>query len=858
MNDKRHNPPRLAERILAHVASTTEPAALLGDLEEEFCRRAEMDSIKAAKAWYWQQIMRSIPPFTVNSTVWSMIMISNYIKVAIRNMTRHKTYTIINLAGLAIGIACSVLMLMWVADELSFDRFHSKSDRIYRLLVEPYQASGKPLAVSAPILAGKMQDEFPEVENAVRMRNSSTLLMSAGESKFYESSGILADPSFFEIFDFPFIKGDPATALTDLYSIVLTESLAEKYFGKENPIGKTVRINNKTDFLVTGVIADIPGNSHLRFGFVRPFDLLKEAGRDFEDWGAVSYHTYALLYENASPAAVDEKLIALINREEPDRTVNYYLQPLKETHLHSDFVFDNAVTGNILYVYIFSAGAIFILLIACINFMNLATARSGIRAREVGMRKVVGAARSDIIRQFFGESILASMIALAVAIALIQTTLPFFNELSGKELAFNLLATPQLAFGLLALTLVTGLISGSYPALFLSSFKPVKVLKGSRGSTGSGSKFRRVLVVLQFSLTIILIIGTMVVHQQLGHIRSRELGYDSDHIIVMPMRGEIRTQHETLKEELIKDPAILSVTAASSIPTNISISASSGTWEGKPEDVSVQIHINTVDYSYLETFKMEMASGEFFSKDRTTDADNFVVNEAAVAAMGLSDPIGAGFDILGSEESTIIGVVKDFNYESARTNIEPMVMVIADQWKRYVCVRINGNDISGAISTMESNWKDLAPAFPFEYSFLDERIDALYRAEQRMMTLFNYFTGLAMFIACLGLFGMASFTAERRTKEIGIRKALGASETDIVKLLSMEFSKLVLLANVIAWPVAWLAMNRWLQSFAYRVDLSIWVFAAAGAAAFAVAFLTVASQAIKAAVTRPVEALKYE
>ncbi|HSG28343.1 MAG TPA: ABC transporter permease, partial [Candidatus Krumholzibacterium sp.] len=437
----KHTPPRLAEKILAHIASTTEPGGLLGDLEEEYRQRAMTTSPAAAGRWYRLQVLRSIPAFTVNSTVWSIMMISSYFKIAMRNMARQKAYTAINLSGLAIGIACSVLMLLWVADELSFDRFHGKAGRIYRTINEPHDASDRPMAVSAPILAEKMRGEFPEVENTARLSQHRTILLSAGDRRFYESSGILADPSFFEIFDFPFIKGDPATALSDLHSIVMTESTAGKYFGNDNPIGKTVRLDDSSDYTVTGVIADVPGNSHLQFDIVRPFELLTEQGRDLGDWGDVSFSTYVLLNGNASVEAVNEKIAALIRREEPDRTNFYFLQPLKEIHLRSDFNFDSAVTGNILYVYIFSAGAFFILLIACINFMNLATARSALRAREVGVRKVAGAARGDIARQFFGESIFASILATIVAVVIVILALPAFNELSGKNLEFDLFSS---------------------------------------------------------------------------------------------------------------------------------------------------------------------------------------------------------------------------------------------------------------------------------------------------------------------------------------------------------------------------------------------------------------------------------
>ena len=849
-------PPRLAAWILRHTACVSEEISLFGDFEEEYRRRAAEHSPAKALLWYLRQILISLPSFIQNSVYWSTIMFQNYLKIALRTLKTHKTYSFINVTGLAIGIACSILMLMWVQDELSYDRFHQNSGELHRILLDSQGASATHEAVSPPILARKMREEFPEVVNATRMTIHGQMLFAYEDKTLYAENGLLTDPSFFEMFDFPFIQGDPETALMELRSLVLTEELAEKYFGKSDPLGKTITINNRTDYKVTGVIADIPTNSHMQFDFVRPFELFREAGRDLESWSDVSFYTYVQLQKGASIQAVNDKLKVMIEKEDPAHNL-YYLQPLSRIHLHSNFNFDFAGHGNILYVYIFTATALFILFIACINFMNLATARSGIRAKEVGMRKVVGAKKSDIIKQFFGESLLSSLLALVYAVGLILLMLPAFNKLSGKDLAFDLPGNTGLILGFLAVAALTGLLSGSYPALFLSSFQPIKVLRGSLLTGNRGARFRKTLVVTQFSLTIILIIGTLVVHSQLSHIRNQNLGYDKEHVVVLPLRGEIAKNFESFKTELLQHADILNVTSSSSLPTHIGSGTSGAWWEGKEEGTRIQMQALSVDTDYLDTFKMEMVEGRFFSSERTTDNEAFVLNEAAIRAMGVESPLGMKFKAFGTE-GPIIGVIKDFNYKSLHMEIEPLFLMMNPRAYSYVCLRINTENLSGAIALLEQNWKKFASGFPFDYSFLDTQIDNLYRTEQRMGTVFNAFTALAVFIACLGLFGMASFTVERRIKEIGIRKVLGASVPNVFVLLSQESAKLILVANVIAWPVAYFIMNRWLQSFAYRANISIWIFIVSAVAAMMIAILTVSYQSIKTALTNPADSLRVE
>jgi putative ABC transport system permease protein len=838
------------------AAFTLEKGSLIGDFEEEYGERAEAGSLFRARLWIWKQVLFSLPAFFNNSLYWSLIMIRNYLKVALRTLRRHKAYSFINIAGLAFGITCSVLMFMWVQDELSYDRFHGNAGELYRILLDPQGASATHEAVSPPVLAGKMKEDIPEVADTSRMVLHGRMLFSIGDRNQYEERGLLADPSFFTMFDFPYLRGNPDTALDDPSSLVLTKSTAEKYFGAADPLGETITINHQKDYTVTGVIADIPANSHMRFDFVRPFTLLGEGGRNLESWGDVSFYTFVQLRKGASFREVDAKLKAMVEKEDPKHNL-YYLQPLTRIHLHSNFNFDYAAHGNILYVYIFGAAALFVLLIACINFMNLATARSSVRAKEVGMRKVIGACRPDIVKQFYGESFLSSLLAMAAAALFIWLLLPAFNTLSGKHLSFDPIGNPQLLLGLGLVALLTGIVSGSYPALVLSSFHPIKVIRGTRRTGKRGVLFRRILVVTQFSLTIILIIGTIVVHSQLTHIRNQNLGYVKDDIAVLGLRGELAGKADVIRNELLKNAAIGNVTLTSSLPTHIGSGTSGAEWEGMEEGTRIQMQFSAVDPDYLKTFKMEMAEGRFFSREREADTEAFVLNQAAVEAMGLESPLNKKMWAFGIE-GPIIGIVKDFNYKSLHIGIEPLILAVLPQYYRYVCVRLTGEDVGAAIAAMKDVWDRFAPGFPFEYSFLDQRIDDLYKAERRMGQVFNTFTLLALLIASLGLFGMTAFTAERRTREIGIRKVLGASLPSIVGLLSRESARLVLLSNIIAWPLAYLAMKSWLKSFAYRTEIEVWVFFAAALAALGIALLTVSFQAVKAALANPADSVRSE
>ncbi|MGD9344850.1 MAG: ABC transporter permease, partial [Candidatus Aminicenantes bacterium] len=781
-------------------------------------------------------------------------MFRNYIKTALRNMRKFKGYAFINIAGLAIGIACCILIILWVRDELSFDAFHERADRLYRVVEQQYYAGGElfPVAVTPAPLAPALKDEIPEVVNSVRITRSPRLLIRYEERTFYENDIILADPSVFGMFSFQLVKGDPDTALNKINSIILSESMATKYFGDQDPLNKVLKIGNMYDLTVTGVMEDIPRNSHLQFNCIIPFEIMKMAGDPLDRWGNNSYFTYVELAQSAEFDSTQDKITGFLKKHHPQTRTTLHLQPLERIHLYSDFTADVSGHGDIKYVYIFSLVALFVLLIACINFMNLTTARSGNRAKEVGMRKVTGAQKRDIVKQFLGESMLFAFIAFLFALGIVLLLLPAFNNLSGKHLSLFTGESLDLLAALIGVALLTGLLSGSYPVLYLSSFQPVTVLKGAVKSGPKSSTFRRVLVIVQFSLSIFLIIATSIIHSQLEYIRNKKLGYEKEHVIYMRIGMNAVRYYEPFKLEALTNPDILGIGWSSQLPAYIVNSTSSVNWPGKDPDESILMHNTAVDYDFIETMKMEIVEGRNFSREFTTDEKNaFILNEEAARLLGGDSAVGKPFT-LWEIEGSVIGVVKNFHFKSLNTRVEPLVIrLLKPQPYSYMFVSIRGEDVSQSVKYLEKTWRDIATVFPFEYQFLDEYYDRTYRAEQRMGKLFNAFTALAIFIACLGLLGLASFMAEQRTKEIGIRKVLGASVSNIILLLSREYVLLVAISNLLAWPLAYYFMNKWLENYAYHASINAFIFLASALAALGVALLTVSYQAFKAASSDP-------
>jgi len=788
-------------------------------------------------------------------------MIKNYLKIAFRNLQRHKAYSFINISGLAIGMACSILIFLWVQNELSYDRFHTNAPRLYRITAN---AGDFKVAINPAAMPAGLKQEMPAIKSYVRLTTPNTILFEAGDKKFEEKKAFYADSNFLELFSFPLLKGDRKTALQNPDAVLITKSMAHKYFGKEEALGKMLRINNNRDIVVTGVLENIPPNSHLQFDFIMPMSAIAQTNQNLKtnSWDNFDFYNYLLLHESFTPttAAIRQfntQMDEIYKRRVPELKIEFQLQPLTDIHLHSNLQVDLPGHGNILYVKIFSAVAIFILMVACINFMNLATARSARRAKEVGLRKVVGALRAQLIGQFLGESLLISFFSLLLAIILVLLCLPLFNYFTGKDLPIQLL-TGKTIFILAGIAIVTGLISGSYPALFLSGFRPANVLKGTIRSKGGNLYFRNALVVVQFIVSIVLLSGTIVVYRQLQYIKNKDLGFDKENLLYMPMTGEIWKKQEALKVELRNNPLTQNFAITSEVPTDITSGTVDVTWEGKDPKLQVVFPNLHVNEDFIDVFKMKMASGRSFSKDFKADTSNFMINEEAARIMGMKPDEAVGKSLtMWERKGTIIGVVKDFNYKPVQRPIEPLIMLL-NRWGGNVVVRTAPGQTQATIKALENISTRLNPSFLFSYNFLDQDIDNMYKGEQQLGNLFNIFAVLAIFISCLGLYGLSAFMSEQRIKEIGVRKVLGASVFSIVQLLSSGITRLIAIAMIIAIPISWFAIDNWLKNFAYRIDISWIIFAASSLAALLVAWLTVSYESVKAAITNPIRSLRTE
>ena len=792
-------------------------------------------------------------------------MIKNYLIIALRTIKNHKGYSFINITGLAIGIACCILILLWVNEELGYDRFHKNADLLYRVnaINETTEQVYFQWQMPAP-LSPALKEEIPEIQFSTRhLELGGEWLVRYGDKSFMESAFSLVDPDLFQMFTFPAVKGNLSNALSDPHSVVITQRMADKYFPDEDPIGKILHVEGALDFAVTAVIKNMPRNSHLQFDFLIPFILLGELQTEYdvmEDWNIQNNATFVLLQKKNTAQDVDKKIAHFLDKHLEKQRLVLYLQPLGKIHLFSTNI-RGPITpgkGDITYVYVFSLIAVFILITACINFMNLTTARSTTRAKEVGLRKVIGAHRSKIIQQFFGESLLMSFISLGLAIVLVELLLPAFTSISGTQLSLGYGRNINMLLAIVAIAFFTGILAGSFPALYLSSFQPVKVMKGIFFLGGQGASFRKILVIVQFSISILLIICTIIISDQIVFMKTKKLGFEKEHLVILRIRGGLRQNYESVRDEMLKSPEILAVTQTSAVPTKgASYSGPATDWVGKKPEENIQWYLIAVGNDYLETLNIEMVQGRFFSKKFTIDASSVVVNETAAKVVGGKTPLGRQFTFWG-KKFRIMGVVKDYHFSPMQFTLKPLILAYMPDDFRYFIIKINPERIPEAIASMERVWKKFAPEYPFEHRFLAEEYDSMYRTEQKVGTIFKSFALLAIVISCLGLFGLASFLAERRTKEIGIRKALGASVSEIVLLLSKEFTKWVVVANVIAWPIAYYAMNQWLQGFAHRISIGIGPFLAATLLAIVIALLTVIYQTVKAALTDPVEALRYE
>jgi putative ABC transport system permease protein len=803
-------------------------------------------------------------------------MFKNYFKTAWRNLMKNKVFSFINIAGLSIGIAVSFVILMYVRDELSFDKFNVNANRIVRVIFKADINGGKinESVAMAPV-AQTMKNDFPEVEDATRIVNYGSPKISYKEKTFKDEKVALVDPNFFSLFTLPMIEGTAKIALIQPNTIVLTKAAAQKYFGEENAIGKILSFNNNSEiYKVTGVIENIPSNSHFHFDMFASLAGSKDAKSD--SWMFGGYHTYLLLKPGTDIKQMEAKFPAMVAKymgpqiqqqmglslaqfRTKGNSLGFTLQPLTSIHLHSTTNNEFEPGGNAGYVYIFGVIAIFMLLIASINFINLSTAGAAKRAKEVGVRKVIGSGRFQLIRQFLFESVLLTVLALIIAFVLVKLALPEFNNISGKHLAFD--AKPMVA--LVVLGLLVGVAAGTYPAFYLSSFKPIVVLKGKLTANNKSFGLRSSLVVFQFFISVGLIISTIVVYQQMKFIENRNPGYNKEQVLTLPGSYVLGNNEQVFKQEMLKDSRVVNATVSFYKPAGPSSYNNALAYPQGDENHLLNAVEYHVDEQYIPTMGMQMAAGRNFSKEFPTDSLALVINESSARALGWSDRNAVGKTIVrqNSVRGTnvpfqVIGVVKDFNFKSLHESISPLFMTLYPEGG--LIFKIKTTDVSGLLATMKKKWDAFNTGEPFTYSFLDDLFNKTYSAEQKTGTVLNIFSILIILVACMGLFGLVTYTAEQRTKEIGIRKVLGASVGQVTQMLSKEFLKLVLIASLIAFPVAWWAMNKWLQTFAYRINISWWVFAAAAFSAILIALVTVSFQAIKAGLANPVESLKSE
>jgi len=786
-------------------------------------------------------------------------MIKNYLKVAFRNIIRHKGYSFINIAGLAIGMACSIVLFLYIQNELSYDRFHENSERIYRVISQSEGDSKVSLFAKTPApLAPALVNDFPEIEQAVRIGKNNFFVTF--QNRRFNETVIFADPEIFSVFSFPLTAGDPQTALTEPHSLVLSEKSAEKYFGEENPMGKILSLGGWQDFKITGVLKNIPENSHLRFDFLARFE--DYAARHFDRWGISNYYTYVLVSNTFSQTSYNEKLPVFIEKYAGADARYVYkrrfpLQAMTRIHLHSNLRGEMSPNNDIRNIAIFSIVALFILLIACFNYMNLSTARHTIRTKEVGLRKVIGASKAQLIKQFMGETFVLTFISLFLTLGLAEVFLPLFNHLSGKELMLDWFHNSLLILFVAVVLFFVSIVSGIYPSFFISGFQPARALKGQVRTKAPVPLLRQAFVISQFAVSVTFIITTALIFCQLNYMKNKKLGFEKEHVVMVPLNdSEVLKNIETMKRELTANPAVLSVCASSYFPGR-KLWYQNYWYEGAAEGVAPMMHWIAVDHDFIDTFQIEILEGRNFSRNFTGDSRNaYLLNEAAVREIGWESPIGRQFEII--ERGPVIGVVKDFHFFSLHQKIEPLALLIYPEGLDYLAVRISPNAVPDTLAFPGRTWNDFSGAQPFEYSFLDEDYGNLYKAETRLTTIFGYITVLSIFIACLGLFGLASFMIERKTKEIGIRKVLGASVSNLFLTLSKEFVKCVFAANIIAWPLGYFIISRWLRNFAYRISIGLWVFLAAMVSALFIAVLTVSYQTIRAAVANPVDALRYE
>jgi putative ABC transport system permease protein len=785
-------------------------------------------------------------------------MFRNYLLTALRSFSRQRSYSLINLSGLAMGLACSIFIFLWVMDEVSYNGFHKDADRIFQVMENQTYSGGKifTFAATPGKLAEALKQEIPEVEYAARTSWGDRLLFKYEEKSIYEE-GMYADPTLFKIFTFPIINGDKENPLPDNNSVAISEKMARKYFGDEDAIGKLFRVNNEFDCKVTAVFADVPENSSIKFEYLINFDrtFRAEGNKWMHDWDSNGLQTFVKLNRATAQPAVDGKIKEFVKKRVEKSVVDLFLWPIANWRLYGNFELGKPEGGRITYVRAFSFVAIFILIIACINFMNLATARAANRSREVGIRKVVGAQRRSLILQFIGESLLMTLLSLTLALLIVHLLLPSFNEITGKHISIDY-TTPLFPLSLLAILFITGLLAGSYPAFFLSGFQPSSVLKGNLTGAFTGAGLRKTLVVFQFSLSVALIVCALIVYRQINYIRTKNMGFDRQNIVFFNKHEGVDKSFESFRGELLQSPLIKYVGRSSELPMEVG-SSSGAQWEGKADDDRALFPIIVTDQEFMQLAGFELVAGRYFSRDIGTDTATYIIMEETARRMGMKDPIGQTLTVWGSK-GTVIGVVKDFHSANLHNALEPVIFVMKPQYTYRVFVKYEDGQADEALKMIEATHKKFESAFPFEPEFLDAAFDRQYKSDLMVGKLSAVFTAMTIFISCLGLLGLASYTTERRTKEIGVRKVLGASVTRIVAMLCRDFVVLVLFALIVGCPLAWYVMTKFLDQYKFHTDMSPWTFIITGAGIVLVALLTVSYRSIRAALGNPVKALRSE
>ena len=785
------------------------------------------------------------------------------IKIALRNILHHSLISFITIFGLSIGLAGSMFIFLWVSDELNFDHFNKLGERLYRVEEDQPYSKGLFHVNVTPWPSGPVwKESIPEIEKSCRMTNAGSILFRHNDKVFYEDKVVAADSSFFSMFTFPLLSGDPRTVLRDPQSIVMSDEMARKYFGNEDPLGKSIELNNKEVFQVSGIMKKIPSNSSIEADFLIPFSYMKKSSWYSDNWANNSIATYVLLNKGADIDQVATMINKVVKDHKPEGTTKFMLFPFLKIHLHAYWGFGHP-PGAIVNIWIFSSIALLVLIIACINFMNLSTARSAARAKETGLRKLNGAYKRDLIFQYFGESLLYALTSMLLALGIVAALLGPFNLLTGKTFWETELITPVFVVSALLITILTSIIAGSYPAFVLSSFKPINVLRSGMTGGTRGVYFRKITVVAQFIISIILILFTIITYRQLKFMQNKSLGYDKENLLYVQMKGNMSDNYQVIKQEFSRNPLIISVSACTNPPQSIGSNADNIWWEGKSPDEHSLVSMAGVDFDYAEAMGIKMKAGRPFSKAYSMDiphdtAGTFLINEQLEKLMGTDDAVGKQLKF-GTTRGLIVGVMKDFNYASLQSKIEPLaVWIWPDKYLNFIYFRIKPGNLHETISGLEKTWQKIMPQYPFEYQFLDQEIDKMYKVEERTGTLLKYFSVLAILIACIGLFGLATHTVEQRRRELGLRKVLGASGRSIFRLISREFIQLLLIASFISVPLSIFMLQRYLSNFVFHIHLTIGTFVLALFLAIVVTGLAISYQVVTAIRTNPAKSLKYE